>query len=70
MNILKDELSEIYKDKFLISEDELDEILFDKYEKNLNILCADSLKTDLCEVFSIKSLTILSATRHTLVKSF
>ena len=54
MNILKDELSEIYKDKFLISEDELDEILFDKYEKNLNILCADSLKTDLCEVFSIK----------------
>ena len=52
MNILKDELSEIYKDKFLISEDELDEILFDKYEKNLNILCADSLKTDLCEVFS------------------
>ena len=54
MKILKSELREIYKDKFLIGEDELDEILFDTYERNFNIFCGDSLKNDLGEIFGVQ----------------
>ncbi len=51
--MLKAELKKDYNNKPLISDDEIDDILFEEYGEKFNIFCGDSLKNNLSNIFGI-----------------
>ncbi|MDO5009665.1 MAG: N-6 DNA methylase [Intestinibacter bartlettii] len=51
---LKADLKEIYRDKPLIGDDDINDILFETYEGKFNIFCGDSLKADLEAIFKVQ----------------